>query len=165
MNTTNKVKTKKSKSSSKKPNELVIKRPSWAEAKPGPAFDENSSKSRNSSIDSGREEDDQPKDITAKFIKAAKRFVIETAPNHRVRKHSRAFKREYSDMDQRLSLLMDTRLSIGGSSLTPEQVQEYEDAFNSFDINGDGDLSRDELSQLLKKIGVKHTGSRYWAWF
>ena len=158
MITATKVKTRsrpKSTAVPPKPNELVTKRPSWAEAKPGPAVIEGATRAMDEDVEVTAE----ASDIKKKFIKAAKRFVVETSPNPRVRKHSRAFKRDqYTDMDQRLSMLMDKRLSIGGGTLTSEQVQEYEEAFDSFDVNGDGDLSIAELSDLLKKIGVKHTG-------
>ncbi|VVT57811.1 uncharacterized protein SAPINGB_P005881 [Magnusiomyces paraingens] len=40
------------------------------------------------------------------------------------------------------------------SQLTPEQVKEVRDAFEIFDKNKDGTISRDELGQVMRQLGL-----------
>jgi len=40
-----------------------------------------------------------------------------------------------------------------GTSLSPEELTSYRDAFSTFDINGDGRISTSELGTILRSLG------------
>lgn len=47
--------------------------------------------------------------------------------------------------------------SFEASKLTPEQITEYEGMFEMFDVEGNGDMKRQELERLMSLMGINQT--------
>lgn len=54
-------------------------------------------------------------------------------------------------------MAFDTFFSSQSDQLTPEQIQEYREAFQLFDKNGDGSVSATELGVVLRSFGMNPT--------
>ncbi|XP_037953622.1 calmodulin-A-like [Teleopsis dalmanni] len=47
------------------------------------------------------------------------------------------------------------------NNLSPEKMAEYREAFTLFDTNGDGSITLEELSSVMRSLGLKHTDSEF----